>query len=118
MLRIIGVLFGIAFIFVGIAGFLPHFIQNNLLFGYFEVNAMHNLVHIVSGVIAIMAATSYYYIKLYFRVFGVVYALVAILGFFNNGNLYIMHVNLADNLLHVVIALVALLLGFFVRSRA
>lgn len=112
LLRIIAILFGIAFIFVGVVGFMPSFKPNGLLFYYFEVNAMHNIVHLVSGVIAIMAATSFYYARLYFQIFGIIYGLVAILGFWRDGNLFIMHVNLADNILHVVIAIVALLLVF------
>jgi hypothetical protein len=110
-IRLIAVLFGIGFIFVGVAGFLPEFTKNGLLFGYFLVDNVHNLVHIVSGVIAIMAATNVKFTLWYFRVFGVVYLLVAILGFWRNGDLYIMYVNMADNLLHLGIGLIALFFG-------
>lgn len=115
-LRIIAVIFGIAFIFVGVAGFIPAFMINDYLFGFFEINAMHNFVHIISGVIAIMAATSYRYTRLYFQIFGVIYALVAILGFWRNGDLFMMHVNMADNFLHTGIAVVALYLGFATKQ--
>lgn len=117
MIRIIAVLFGIGFIFAGVAGFFPSFMPNGLLFGLFEVDLMHNIVHIVSGVIAIMAATSHRYSRLYFQVFGIIYAIVAILGFFLKGDLsfMMMHVNMADNFLHVGIAIVALYIGFFFR---
>lgn len=111
MLRMIAILFGIAFIFAGIAGFMPSFTPNDLLFGYFMVNTMHNVIHLVSGVIAIMAATSVYYTRLFFKVFGIVYGLVAIVGFIRS-DLFIMHVNTADNFLHLGIAIVALYLGF------
>ena len=67
MIRILAVLFGIAFIFGGVAGFMPAFMTNGALFGIFEVDSMHNIVHIASGVIAIMCATSYKYSKLYFN---------------------------------------------------
>lgn len=116
MLRFFAILFGIVFICVGVAGFLPSFNPNGLLLGYFEVNMMHNIVHIVSGVIAIMAATSYRYARLYFQVFGIVYGLVAILGFVTGGDLMMMHVNTADNFLHVFIAVVALYLGFLFKK--
>jgi hypothetical protein len=117
ILRIIAILFGIAFIFAGVAGFVSAFKPNGLLFYYLEVDAMHNLFHIVSGVIAIMAATSFKYAKLYFQVFGIIYALITILGFWRNGDLFIMHVNTADNFLHLVIAVVAILLGFVFKSK-
>jgi hypothetical protein len=117
MLRIIAVLFGIGFIFAGVAGFLPSFMPNGLLLGLFEIDMMHNIVHIVSGVVAIMAATSYHYSRLYFRVFGVLYAIVTVAGFWK-GQVYIMHMNMADNFLHLVITLIALYLGFFFKKRA
>jgi hypothetical protein len=118
MLRIIAILFGIGFIFAGVAGFLPQFISDGLLFGLFEVNTMHNIVHLVSGVLAIMAATSYKYAKLYFQIFGVIYAIVAIVGFWKGGDLYIMHMNMADNILHTGIAVIALYLGFSTKKVA
>lgn len=117
MIRIIAVLFGIAFIFTGVAGFLPSLMVNGLLFNVFAVDTMHNIVHLVSGVLAIMAATSFYYTKLYFKIFGVIYLLVAILGFWHN-DLILMHVNTADNILHIVIGIVAIYLGFFLKPKS
>lgn len=115
MLRILGIVFGIVMIFVGVVAFFPSFNPNGLLFGYFEVNTMHNIVHIVTGVLAIMAATNDRYIRLFFQIFGIVYAIVAILGFARNGDLFMMHVNTADNLLHVGIAIISLYLGFMFK---
>ncbi len=63
-----------------------------------------------------MAATSVYYTRLYFKIFGIFYGLVAILGFFRH-DLYLMHVNTADNFLHVGIALVSLYLGFAAKFK-
>lgn len=119
MLRIIAILFGIGFIFVGVAGFLPMFMPNGLLLGLFEVDAMHNLLHIVSGVIAIMAATSYKYSRYYFQVFGIIYAIIAIVSIVTNGDMSWLttHFNLADNLLYIVIAVIALYLGFSAKKR-
>ena len=112
MTRILAILFGIAFIFIGVAGFVPDFTPDGLLFGYFTPHPMHNIVHIVTGVIAIMCATSYNLARLYFQIFGVIYMALAVWGFWSNGDLYMMRVTLEDNILHVVIGLVALLIGF------
>lgn len=114
MLRILAILFGIGFIFAGVAGFLPSFSPNGLLLGWFQIDPMHNIVHLVSGIIAIMAATSYSYSRLYFQIFGVIYGLVTIAGFVMRGDLgfMMMHMNLADNFLHLGITIVALFLGF------
>lgn len=52
--------------------------------------------------------------RTYFKVFGVIYGLVALLGFgFGNAPLFgLMANNIADAVLHVAIAAVALYLGF------
>lgn len=115
MVRILAIIFGVLLIFLGVAGFLPQqFMKDGLLLGYFEANQMHNLVHLVTGVIAILCATSYRAAKWFFKIFGIIYAIFAILGFFWKGdfNMIMMHLNRADNYLHVVIAIIFLYLGF------
>src|SRR3990167_355456 len=111
VVRFFAVLFGIVFIFAGVAGFLPTFTLDGLLFGYFTTHPIHNVVHMVTGVIAIMAATSYRASRLFFQLFGLVYSVIAIWGFWSNGDLLIMHVNAADNILHIIIGVLALLIG-------
>src|SRR5688572_13696482 len=75
-LRIMAVLFAIAFLAVGVAGFMPNFFQNGLLFGYFEVDTMHNSIHVISGLIALIAATNENYARGFFKVFGLIYAAI------------------------------------------
>jgi len=112
MLRFFAIIFGIALIFVGVAGFLPTFNQDGLLFGYFTTDGVHNVFHITVGVIAIMAATSFRATKLYFQVVGLLYVVLAVWGFWTSGNIYMMHVQPADNILHIIVGVVALLVGF------
>ena len=50
--RVLSVIFGLAFLAAGIAGYVPSLVPGGNLFGYFEVDSMHNVVHILSGVIA------------------------------------------------------------------
>lgn len=111
-LRIWAVVFGIFFIVAGIAGFIPALSPHQLLFGLFMVDPIHNIIHLVSGACAILAAINTRYSQTYFRVFGIIYGLVAILGFISH-DLILIHVNLADNYLHAAIAVIALYLGFF-----
>lgn len=115
-LRMLSLLFGIGFLAAGILGFVPAVTPDGYLLGIFEVDSMHNLVHVVSGVIALIAASSVVYARWYFRIFGIIYALVTIAGFVLSGDLYLMHVNFADNILHLVIAVIALYLGFIYKS--
>lgn len=115
------ILFGIVFLLVGVLGFVPAVAPNEMLLGIFHVNAAHNVVHLLSGAVALAcglagAAVS----RLYFRIFGVVYGLVAVLGFIEGeGHLFgLMSNNMADVWLHVAISLVALILGFGVRESS
>ncbi len=114
-LKIAAMIFGIFFIFVGVAGFMPLFTKNDLLFNLFMVDTAHNIIHLISGFIALLCAFKTKISLYYFRVFGVIYAIVAIAGFITH-DLVIIHVNLADNLLHIAIAAISLFLGFFHRK--
>lgn len=114
LFRTIAILFGLAFLAAGIMGFMPMFISNDLLLGIFEVDNMHNWVHIASGVIALLCSFKTHAAKLFFKIFGIIYGLVTVVGFVNSGDLILMHVNTADNILHLVISVIALWLGFFV----
>src|SRR5437879_12669229 len=77
-------LFGIVFLAVGILGFVPGVTTNDMLPGIFMVNAAHSVVHIVSGVIFLIASMSGAgAARLWFQIFGVIYAVVAVLGFMN-----------------------------------
>jgi hypothetical protein len=108
MLKTVAIIFGIVFLLVGVLGFVPGIITNQMLLGIFHVNAVHNVVHLLSGAVAlIVGLMSTAAARMYFRVFGIVYALVAILGFFvGNGLLLgLISNNMADTWLHVVIAL-------------
>lgn len=110
-------LFGVVFLLIGILGFVPGITSGGMLLGIFEVNALHNVIHVATGLVALWAASSATNSRLYFQVFGVVYALVTILGFTMGGNvLGLIMTNLADNLLHLVVALVALYAGFGMRK--
>jgi hypothetical protein len=73
------------------------------------------VVHIVSGVIFLIASMSGAgAARLWFQIFGIIYAIVAILGFMNpNGMLLgMISNNPADTWLHVVLAVVMLIIGF------
>jgi hypothetical protein len=114
--RLFAMVFGWVLLVVGILGFLPFLggsatMQASSLLGIFPVNLLHNIVHILTGVLGLAAA--YYedgaYARTYALVFGIIYALVTVLGFIvapgaGVGYLLGLSVNVADNLLHLVIA--------------
>lgn len=106
---------GIVFVALGVLGFIGPLVSNDNLFGIFAVSTSHNLVYLVDGILAFAAvAGGGDYPKLYAKVFGVIYGLVAILGFMvGDGDvLGFFNVNQADNVLHLAIAASALYVGF------
>jgi hypothetical protein len=117
----LSVIFGVVFLAIGILGFVPGITQEEHLLGIFHVNAAHNAVHILTGLIALAAGlASEHAATLFFRIFGVAYGLVAVLGFFAGDQpiLGFISNNAADTWLHVGIAAVSLILGFAVKESA
>ena len=110
---------GVVFLIAGIAGFIPALCPNGLLLGAFAVNGMHNIVHILSGILALaMSFGTEALARTYFRIVGVVYALVTVLGFVAGGGGMLMGIvmNIADNFLHLAFAVFFLWAGFLWRS--
>jgi hypothetical protein len=122
MVKPAAILFGIVFLAIGILGFVPGVTTNEMLFGIFMVNAAHSVVHIVSGIIFLIAGmASAGASRMWFRIFGVIYAIVAILGFMTpSGGLILGLIsnNVADIWLHVVLAVAMLFLGFVAKDTA
>src|SRR5437763_16025390 len=115
MAKSLGMLFGLVFLAVGILGFVPGVTKDDMLLGIFMVNATHSVVHIVSGAIFLFASMSGAgAARLWFQIFGVVYALVAVMGFVvGNGMIFGLISNYTnDTWLHVVLAVAMLAIGF------
>lgn len=109
----IGMILGIVLALVGILGLLGGFgiVGEG---GFFETNTTHDLVHLVTGAILLwVAMKSGGAMGMVFKVFGIVYLLVAILGFMGDGSvLGLITVDMNDNILHLVLAVVLLWAGF------
>jgi hypothetical protein len=117
--RIVAFVIGIVFLIIGILGLILHTTSGSI-FG-FQVDLVHNLVHLVTGILGIAAAYTGRS-RLFNQVFGIIYLVLGILGLFPavyyDGRLLgIMHVNGADNLLHLIVGVVASAVGFFVREN-
>ena len=104
---------GIVLTLVGIAGF---FTGDMLLM--FEINTIHNVIHLLSGLVGLYAASKGAgYARQYLMIFGIIYGVVAVLGFTMDGNvLGLLHANTADNYLHLAIAVVSIVVGFGKKS--
>jgi hypothetical protein len=121
MVKTAAIIFGVVFLAVGILGFVPGATNNDMLLGMFMVNPAHSMVHIASGVIFLIcgmagAGPS----RMFFKIFGIVYALVAVLGFVKGEGMLLGLIsnNMPDVWLHVVLAVAMLWLGFGTRDTA
>ena len=91
------------------------------VFGILDVNGWHNVFHIATGVLGLVAAGSYASARSYALGFGIVYIAVAIWGFIvgdGDSILSILPVNTADNVLHLVIGVSGIAAGTATRSVA
>ena len=111
--------FGITLLAVGVLGFI--FASANFNVGdsiqgdefiVFEVNGWHNVVHIASGALLLLAAPKGPLAATMATAFGLVYAVVTIWGFVDGDTvLQLIPVNTADNILHLAITAAALFAG-------
>ena len=111
--------FGGVFVVVGILGWIPNPIVG--MGAIFDTNHIHDVVHLLIGVVFLLvAAMAADKATLALKVVGAVYLLIAVLGFAmvpNGGELLgMVHTNMADHWLHVVLGVVILGLGFFLKK--
>ena len=118
--RVVALILGVVFLVIGIVGLIFDTTAGSL--AGFQVDLVHNLVHLVTGIVALAAAFGGWS-RRFNQVFGIIYLLVGIAGLFPalyfGGNLLgIMAVNGADNVLHLVVGAVAAAVGFFANESA
>ena len=115
--------FGLTLIVVGLLGFIvePTFDTNaggdpgqvdgeKLLL--FEVNGWHNIVHILTGALLLAGSPKHATARTAALVFGVAYAAVTLWGLIDGQDILgLVPVNPADNILHLVLAALAIAVG-------
>jgi Domain of unknown function (DUF4383) len=82
------------------------------VFGIFAVNGWHNVVHLATGLLGLVAAG--YAARTYALAVGLLYLVIAIWGFIvgsGDSILSIIPVNTEDNVLHLILGLVGLAAG-------
>ena len=102
----INIAFGSVFVLVGVLGFIPNPLVSSE--GIFEVNAMHNLVHLLTGTAFLFGGLVLTGKEQWtLQVVTAAYFGVALLGFLTNGNtlLGLVHINEADRWLHLGLAI-------------
>jgi hypothetical protein len=113
--RTVAMVLGGILLLVGLLGFVM-----DPILGIFEVDALHNVVHLLTGGILLAAAflNNGEYVRTVNITLGVVYLLVALLGFIAPAALgSLFQFNMADNWLHVLLGVVLVGAGFADRTR-
>ena len=119
MAKRIATILGIVFLLVGVIGFVaPNFLGAHL-------NTSHNLVHIISGAVALYfgLAGSLSGARLFCIIFGLVYLLLGIVGFLlgtGPDRLFdvagILHLGTMDHLIHIALGIIFLIGGFLTKA--
>jgi hypothetical protein len=113
---------------VGIAGFFYNAsfatgdgTERDAVLGILDVNGWHNVFHIASGVLGLAVAGSYGGARVYAIGLGVVYLLVALLGFLAGDGEEIFNlipINTEDNFLHLLIGIAGVGAGLATPATA
>jgi hypothetical protein len=125
---------GIAFMAIGLMGFIPAFVQPasmatpelvstpgyGYLLGLFPVNLWHNVIHLAFGIWGLSASRNVFTAGLFARRLAVIYGVLAVMGLIPVLNTVFGLVPLFghDIWLHAVIAATAAYVGFGRRSQA
>lgn len=126
--RAAALVFGVVFLLVGVLGFVPGVTTNvdqlsgsghhsgAELLGLFQVSVLHNVVHLLFGVLGLAAAWRPRFAGAYLVGGGLVYAALTVYGFVidRTSDANVVPVNTADNWLHLGLAVVMLLVGLAV----
>ena len=125
--RYFSLIWGIAFLLVGIAGFIPGLVSppagthslaveagHGRLFGLFPVNVFHNVVHLAFGVWGLAAYRTFGAARTYARSVAVIYLVFAVMGLIPvlNTMFGLVPLHGHDVWLHLLLGAVAAYFGF------
>jgi hypothetical protein len=113
-------IFGIGFLLIGIVGFFYSYTMHDtgMLLGVFPVNLVHNIVHILFGLWGLAAAKAFGSARNYARIAGVIYLVLAVVGWVYPDGFGIVPIGGADVWLHLIIGVALAYFGFTAREEA
>ena len=133
-IRTFALLFAVIFGMIGALGFVPGAVHAvppeapplavddgyGLLLGWFPVNVLHNLIHLLFSVLGLAAFAGYMLPVTYARLVAVSYAALALMGLFPvlNTTFGLVPIYGGVVILHLGLAAVATYFGFFYRTEA
>jgi hypothetical protein len=120
MVQRLGMIMGSLFLIGGILAFVPGVTKDGMYFGVFMVNTAHNIMHIVSGAMFLLASMfGAKPARAWFLLFGSIYAALAGIGFVvGDGLIFGLVMNSPfDSWGHAGLALIMLSIGFASRKQ-
>lgn len=112
--RVVAAVFGAIYLLMGIVGF----VLDTPLFGLFEVNWLHNIVHILIGATLLYGSMSYSVAIQATRGVGAVLLLLGILGFVSADGFGIVPLGGNDIWLHLATGAILLATSFMATDEA
>jgi len=132
--RSFALVFGIVFLLAGVSGFIPgllHPVPANapplavpmgygLVLGLLPVNVLHNLVHVLFGILGLCAYGGLFAPRVYAQIVAVAYGLLVVLGLIPATNTVFGLVPIYGNdvWLHLVLGVVAAYFGFMTPAES
>ncbi len=127
----LALVFGIAFLGVGVLGFIPGITSNYdelkfagsdsnaELLGIFQVSILHNIVHLLFGIAGIAMARAWDTARTYLLGAGIIYVVLFVYGLFvgADDDANFVPMNDADDWLHLVLGVAMVGLGFALGRR-
>ena len=112
--RTVAAVFGAIYLLIGIVGF----VIDSPLFGLFEVNLLHNIVHILIGATLLYGSMSYSAAVQATRGVGALLVVLGILGFVSADGFGIVPLGGNDIWLHLATGAILLATGFMATDEA
>ena len=117
--QLLALIFGAVYLLVGIIGFFvtgfDNFAgnsQHEMLVGLFMINPLHNIAHILVGVVGLVLARTLAGARTYGWLLAVLYAVLFVYGLIAVGKSWdFLNINAGDNVLHIATALVGLVIA-------
>lgn len=122
--------YAILFFFLGSLAHIPMINENGVTLGIFSLQWYDDVLHYASGVWAAIAAwTSFKASEFYFKLFGIIYGLDGVMGFFLgqgylDGGIFLKGITPLDlttrflaNIPHIAIGGIAVFIGFVLSKR-
>lgn len=122
---------GVAFLLVGVLGFVPGITTDYgdmtgaghhsmaMLFGVFQVSVLHNVVHLLFGVLGILASRITAAARTFLLLGGIVYLALWVYGLVvsEDSSANFVPLNTADDWLHLVLGIGMILFGLVMPRR-